>query len=67
MEQENLVAVFLLVVEHVEDLDTVPFKDSSEWLSNTFDAGKKSQNLGLNGITSANLKDLFKYMGHPIY
>lgn len=64
MEQENLVAVFLLVVE---DLDTVPFKDSSEWLSNTFDAGKKSQNLGLNGITSANLKDLFKYMGHPIY
>lgn len=38
MEQENLVAVFLLVVE---DLDTVPFKDSSEWLSNTFDAGKK--------------------------
>lgn len=64
MEQENLVAVFLLVVE---DLDTVPFKDSSEWLSNTFDAGKKSQNLGLNGITSAKLEDLFKYMGHPIY
>ena len=29
LEQENLVAVFLLVVE---DLDTVPFKDSSEWL-----------------------------------
>lgn len=35
-EQENLVAVFLLVVE---DLATVP-KDPSDWLSDIFDAGK---------------------------